>query len=87
MRAIEAAINLCSGLTFSVECPLMWLNKAGVWKLAHSLGGQELVNIILEETHTCYLGSREVRRNWGYGCGTCDACRLREKGWREFSCQ
>jgi 7-cyano-7-deazaguanine synthase len=87
MKAIETAINLCSGLKFSVECPLMWLDKAGVWELAHSLGGQELINIILEETHTCYQGSRDVRHEWGYGCGTCDACRLREKGWREFSCR
>jgi 7-cyano-7-deazaguanine synthase len=65
----------------------MWLDKAGVWALARSLGGRELVNIVLEDTHTCYLGSREVRHDWGYGCGTCDACQLREKGWREFCCR
>jgi 7-cyano-7-deazaguanine synthase len=87
MKAIETAISLCSGFTFSVECPLMSLDKASVWELAYSLGGQELVNIILEDTHTCYRGSREIRHIWGYGCGTCDACRLREKGWREFSCR
>jgi 7-cyano-7-deazaguanine synthase len=84
MKAIETAINLSSGLLFKIECPLMWLDKAGVWTLAQSIGGGELVNIILEDTHTCYLGSREVRHDWGYGCGTCDACQLREKGWRKF---
>jgi 7-cyano-7-deazaguanine synthase len=84
MKAIETAINLSSGLIFTVECPLMWLDKAGVWALAHSLGGQEFVHLVQEETHTCYLGSRGIRHDWGYGCGTCDACRLREKGWREF---
>ena len=62
----------------------MWLDKAGVWALAELLGGKSLVKIIQEETHTCYLGSREVRHEWGYGCGTCEACLLRQKGWREF---
>jgi 7-cyano-7-deazaguanine synthase len=84
MNAIEAAINLSSGLTFKIECPLMRLDKAGVWELARTLGGLPFVNIVLEDTHTCYQGSREVRHAWGYGCGTCDACRLREKGWEEF---
>lgn len=87
MKATETAISLSSGLVFKIECPLMWLDKAGVWALAQSLGGRELVNIVLEDTHTCYLGSREVRHDWGYGCGTCDACQLREKGWRKFCCQ
>jgi 7-cyano-7-deazaguanine synthase len=87
MKAAETAISLSSGLEFKVECPLMWLDKAGVWALAQSLGGREFVNIVLEETHTCYSGSREVRHDWGYGCGTCEACKLREKGWKEFSCR
>lgn len=84
MKAAETAISLCSGFEFQVECPLMWLSKAGVWVLAQSLGGREFVDLVREETHTCYLGSREVRHDWGYGCGTCEACKLREKGWREF---
>lgn len=84
MKAIEAAINLSSGFEFRIECPLMWLDKAGVWALAQSLGGWEFVDLVKEETHTCYLGSRDVRHDWGYGCGTCPACKLREKGWREF---
>jgi 7-cyano-7-deazaguanine synthase len=84
MNAVERAIRLSSGLDFKIECPLMWLDKAGVWTLAQSLGGSELVVIIQEDTHTCYMGSRSLRHEWGYGCGTCDACLLREKGWREF---
>ena len=87
MKAIETAISMSSGLEFTVECPLMWLDKAGVWALAQSLGGQEFINIIREHTHTCYQGSREVFHDWGYGCGACDACLLREKGWRKFSGQ
>jgi 7-cyano-7-deazaguanine synthase len=86
MKAAETAISLSSGLEFKLECPLMLLDKAGVWTLAHSLGGREFVDLVREDTHTCYLGSRDVRHDWGYGCGTCDACRLREKGWREFCC-
>jgi 7-cyano-7-deazaguanine synthase len=84
MKAIETAISLSSGFVFKVECPLMSLDKAGVWALADSLGGTALVEIIREDTHTCYSGSRDVRHEWGYGCGTCPACLLREKGWREF---
>jgi 7-cyano-7-deazaguanine synthase len=86
MRAVETAISLSSGFKFEVECPLMWLDKADVWALAHSLGGDGLVDIVREDTHTCYAGSRSIRHEWGYGCSSCNACQLREKGWREFSC-
>lgn len=87
MRAVEIAINTCSGFEFKIECPLMFLDKAGVWKLAFSLGGNDLVKIVEEDTHTCYLGSRAFRHEWGYGCESCEACRLRAKGWREFRAQ
>ncbi len=87
MKSVENAICLSSGLDFTIECPLMWLDKAGVWDMAHSLGGRELVEIIREDTHTCYMGARDVRYEWGYGCKSCDACRLREKGWFEFACR
>jgi 7-cyano-7-deazaguanine synthase len=84
MQAVEAAICQSTGLDFEVRCPLMWLDKAGVWRLAYALGRDALVETIREDTHTCYAGSREVRHDWGYGCGACDACQLRQKGWREF---
>ena len=86
LHTIEAAINEASGLQFKIECPLMELDKAGVWRLAHSLGGDELVEVIRSETHTCYEGSREQKHEWGYGCARCDACLLRQKGWHEFRC-
>jgi 7-cyano-7-deazaguanine synthase len=85
MKAVESAISLSSGLKFTIECPMMWLDKAGVWALAQSLGGTDLVEIIREDTHTCYVGAREIRHDWGYGCGNCPACELRAKGWKEFS--
>jgi 7-cyano-7-deazaguanine synthase len=62
----------------------MWLDKAATWKLAHDLSGQGLVDLICEHSHTCYLGERGVRHEWGYGCGECPACSLRARGWREY---
>ena len=70
----------------TIDTPLMWLDKAETWELANTLGGQSLIESVLEETHTCYLGDREHRHEWGYGCGTCPACELRANGyhkWRE----
>jgi 7-cyano-7-deazaguanine synthase len=67
-----------------IDAPLMKLDKAATWALGHELGGQGLVDLILEETHTCYLGDRSHRHEWGYGCGTCPACELRAKGWAKW---
>jgi 7-cyano-7-deazaguanine synthase len=69
---------------FAVETPLMWLTKAQTWGLAHDLGGEDLVQLILEDSHTCYRGTRGDRHDWGHGCGDCPACDLRAKGWREW---
>ncbi len=82
--AIQYAIRASAGLAFTIECPLMNLDKAGVWRLAESLGGDALVQIVREQTHTCYSGDRSNLSDWGYGCGNCDACRLRQKGWIGF---
>jgi 7-cyano-7-deazaguanine synthase len=84
MKAAEAAINMSSGKEFKIKCPLMWLDKKGVWQLAESLGGPSLIRVVQEETHTCYQGTRDTQHEWGYGCGSCPACQLRAKGWREF---
>ena len=62
----------------------MWLDKAQTWGLAETLGGRALVDLIVEESHTCYLGERGQRHPWGYGCGTCPACRLRADGYARF---
>ncbi|XCE53364.1 7-cyano-7-deazaguanine synthase QueC [Candidatus Liberibacter asiaticus] len=84
IRAIETAINLGLESHVTVHTPLMWLKKYETWKLAQDIGGQDLVNLILEESHTCYLGKRDKRYEWGYGCNSCPACYLRQKGWMEF---
>ncbi|MGE5566231.1 MAG: 7-cyano-7-deazaguanine synthase QueC [Parcubacteria group bacterium] len=84
LDAVERALNLGMEQTFRIETPLMRLTKAQTWALAKGLGGEALVDLILEDTHTCYRGQRGELHAWGYGCGECPACELREKGWREW---
>jgi 7-cyano-7-deazaguanine synthase len=84
VKAMQLALNLGMDARFVVETPLMWLDKAATWRLAQTLGGAALVDLILEATHSCYLGERAIRHEWGYGCGTCPACRLRAEGWRKY---
>ena len=81
MKAMQLALSLGMDKRFLIETPLMWIDKADTWALAASLGGQSLVDLIIEHTHTCYLGDRVHRQAWGYGCGTCPACDLRAKGY------
>jgi 7-cyano-7-deazaguanine synthase len=85
LQALEQAIRLGTEIPFSIETPLMRLTKAETWVLADQLGGPDLVDLIVEQTHTCYRGVRGTRHDWGYGCGACPACELRAKGfaaWR-----
>ncbi len=82
LKALQVALNLGMDRRFVVETPLMWLDKAATWRLAERLGGAALVALIRDETHSCYLGDRTRRHEWGYGCGTCQACALRREGWR-----
>ena len=84
IRAMQAALSLGMARPFELHTPLMWLDKAASWKLAASLGGTALVDLIREHSHTCYLGDRGARHDWGFGCGECPACALRAKGWREY---
>jgi 7-cyano-7-deazaguanine synthase len=93
MKAMQLALSLGMDKRFLIETPLMWIDKAATWALAHELGdksgvaggGQALVNLIIEHTHTCYLGDREHRHAWGYGCGACPACLLRSRGYERFA--
>jgi 7-cyano-7-deazaguanine synthase len=85
MKAMQLALSLGMDKRFLIETPLMWIDKADTWALAASLGGQPLVDLIIEHTHTCYLGDRVHRHAWGYGCGTCPACDLRAKGYDRWA--
>jgi 7-cyano-7-deazaguanine synthase len=92
MKAMQLALSLGMDQRFLIETPLMWIDKAETWAMARELGrksgqpggGQALVDLILEHTHTCYLGERSQRHVWGYGCASCPACELRAKGYAGF---
>ncbi len=84
LRAQQEAIRLGTDVPFSLDTPLMRRSKAEIWGLAQELGGDALVQLITEETHTCYKGERGVRHDWGYGCGECPACELRAQGFADW---
>lgn len=71
-------------LLIKIETPLMFLSKAKTFKWAHDLGGDRLVKLIVEKTHTCYEGTHDELHPWGYGCGKCPSCKLRQKGFEEY---
>jgi len=85
IKALQVALGLGMDRRFTLETPLMWLDKAATWSLAEELGGSALVELILEHTHSCYMGDRTQRHAWGYGCGKCPACELRSRGFSRFS--
>ena len=87
LQALGKAISLGMDAAFTIETPLMCIDKAGTWALAEQLGGTPLVELIVEDSHTCYLGIRSRRHTWGYGCGHCPACGLRAKGWEIWQAQ
>jgi 7-cyano-7-deazaguanine synthase len=84
LDAMQRALNLGMARDFVIETPLMRITKAETWGLAQRLGGETLVDLIVEESHTCYQGVRETLQPWGYGCGTCPACELRARGWEAW---
>ena len=85
IQALQTALSLGMARDITLHTPLMWRDKAATWQLAQELGGDALVDLIREDSHTCYLGERGARHDWGYGCGECPACRLRAKGWIEYA--
>ena len=84
LRALQVAISLGLDAPMTIETPLMWLDKAQTWALAEQLGGEPLIDLTVEHTHTCYVGDRTHRHAWGYGCGLCPACDLRREGYRDW---
>jgi 7-cyano-7-deazaguanine synthase len=84
LQALQTALNLGMDDSFTIHTPLMAINKAETWRLAETLGGVPLLDMIREATHSCYLGNRDTRHPWGYGCGTCPACQLRAAGYQAY---
>ncbi|MFY7983563.1 MAG: 7-cyano-7-deazaguanine synthase QueC [Burkholderiaceae bacterium] len=85
LKALQVALSLGLDTPMTVETPLMFIDKAQTWALSQALGGAALQSIILEHTHTCYLGVRDQVHPWGRGCGQCPACELRAQGWQRYT--
>ncbi|HRF20606.1 MAG TPA: 7-cyano-7-deazaguanine synthase QueC [Comamonas denitrificans] len=83
MKAMQLALNLGLERRLRISTPLMWRDKAAVWQLAFDLGGQALIDLIVQDSHTCYQGTRTPHA-WGAGCGQCPACQLRASGWERW---
>lgn len=84
LKALQVALNLGMESRLVIDTPLMWIDKAATWGLAKEIGGDALVDLIRAETHTCYHGDRVHLHDWGYGCGKCPACELRESGYQKY---
>ena len=84
LKAMQVALNLGMERRFVLHTPIMWIDKAETWSMARHLGGEPLVRLLIKETHTCYLGERGMRHEWGHGCGECPACRLRAEGYQKY---
>jgi 7-cyano-7-deazaguanine synthase len=84
VKAMQLALGLGMDRRFVLHTPLMWIDKAATFALAERIGGNALGEMVIEETHSCYLGDRTQRHEWGYGCGACPACELRAKGFAKF---
>lgn len=84
LKSLQVSLSLGMDQPLVLETPLMWLDKAQTWEMAAQLGGTMLLELIRKDTHTCYLGDRDTLHPWGFGCGCCPACELRQKGFEEF---
>jgi len=84
IKAMQLALSLGLDKRVTIHTPLMWIDKAETFALAEELGGEAFLDLVVEESHSCYLGDRSRRHAWGYGCGTCPACQLRAQGFAKF---
>jgi 7-cyano-7-deazaguanine synthase len=84
LKALQVAISLGLDTPMTIDTPLMWRDKAQIWALSEQLGGEALIDLVVEHTHSCYVGERAERHPWGYGCGLCPSCDLRRKGYEAW---
>ena len=75
VKAQEKAIRLALDYPIRICTPFMRMTKADEWALAAKLG---IFDVIRNETVTCYRGVP------GDGCGKCPACRLRNRGLKDY---
>ncbi len=81
IEALELTLNLGSDSNIKFHCPLLHLTKAETFAMSKQEG---VLDLVLDESHTCYNGDHNSKNEWGYGCGECPACILRAKGWEEY---
>lgn len=84
IKAMQVTLGLGLDRRLVLHTPLMWRDKAQTFALAKTLGGDTLLDLVVEESHSCYLGDRSKRHPWGYGCGHCPACDLRARGFAAY---
>jgi 7-cyano-7-deazaguanine synthase len=84
IKAMQVALSLGLDKRVAIHTPLMWIDKAETFALADEIGDKAFLDLLIEDSHSCYLGDRSKRHDWGYGCGTCPACRLRAQGFAKF---
>jgi len=84
VKAMQVALTLGLDKRLTLHTPLMWIDKAATFALAEELGGKPFLDLVIEDSHSCYMGDRTHRQDWGYGCGACPACQLRAKGFAKF---
>ncbi|HET7804569.1 MAG TPA: 7-cyano-7-deazaguanine synthase QueC [Pseudolabrys sp.] len=84
IKAMQVALTLGLDKRVAIHTPLMWIDKAETFALAVEIGGEAFLDLLIEDSHSCYLGDRSKRHDWGYGCGTCPACQLRAQGFAKF---
>ena len=84
VKAMQVALTLGLDKRVTLHTPLMWIDKADTFALAQEIGGKPLLDLVIEDSHSCYLGDRSQRHDWGYGCGDCPACQLRAQGFAKF---
>jgi 7-cyano-7-deazaguanine synthase len=86
LKAMQDALSGGLAKECVIHTPLMYLTKAQTWQMIYDFGGDKAIQLCINHTHTCYIGARDVKHEWGYGCGECPACLLRKKGFEEFKC-
>jgi len=84
IKAVQIALTLGLDKRITIHTPLMWIDKADTFAMAERIGGKAFLDLVIEDSHSCYLGNRTTRHDWGYGCGTCPACELRAQGFVKF---
>lgn len=79
---LQSALNVGYETDIEFVTPLMLLTKADTFELAEKVG---ILETVIKDTHTCYNGDHSASHDWGYGCGQCPACNLREAGYKEYA--